>query len=601
MEPHEAFAPYSVELAPGCRAVPVLHGRLESAFVVAATIRALRPDHVCVELPITLGQAVTMGVERFPLLSAIRVGGDGDDAAAYLLVEPAEPLIEAVRSAMDLGIPCHFVDRDMDGYPEQRERWPDLHAASRIGYAAYCDTALSVLEPSELPEDRLRERSMAHHLQQLEGEVLLITGIAHVPGMRSALAEPRAMPLGRVWRPDVHLLHLHPDSVREVLGEFPWLQRRWQVFRPNPFERERAQLELVREAEQRMLEEEKTQLRSLQLRQLFQYARNLALVDGTLAPGLYELLLAARGVADDNFAWWLWECATAWPGQDAPAGIPTARITLQDLRRQSRAFQFHRKERSGLLIRKLVRPRPVESYPGEWRDASSADYQCSHQPEDLRIEGYAAFLRQRTVGILSAEQSRVEPFTSSLLDGIDLRETIRNMPHDGRIWVRESRPVRGKVGAVVIVFDRDPQDRRYPYRMTWQGEHDEESDMAFYSTPPMQSMAGPGISRCEYGGVLMTWPPFRMFGVWEEPTLNAFPDKAERLLVAGILYSEQRLVTYIADKPPRSLLRSLAARFDKKVVYLPLGQLSPLTLGRIRSFHILHGRHVRSYAQRFIR
>ncbi len=601
MDPKEAFTPFTVELAPNIRAVPVLHGRLESTFVVAATIRALRPEHVCVELPVTMGQAVTMGVERLPLLSVVCVGGAADDPPVYLLVEPAEPLIEAVRSALELGLPCHFIDRDMDAYPDQVERLPDPHAASRIGYGAYCQRLLDQLSPSFLPEDQLRERAMAHQLQQLEGDVLVVTGIAHVPGLRRALARAQAMPLGRVWRTDVRLLHLHVDSVREVLGEVPWLQRRWERLRPDPFERGRAQLEMVHEADERMFEEEKARLRALQLRQLFQYARNLALVDGTLAPGVFELLLAARGVADDNFAWWFWQTATHWPGQDAPAEIPTVRITLRDLRRQSRHFHFHRKERSGFMLRKLVRPRPVEAYPGEWLDASSAAHQCSHPPEDLRIEGYAAFLRQRTVGILSAEQTRVEPFTTSLLDGIDLRETIRNMPHDGRIWVRESRPVRGKVGAVVIIFDRDPDDRRYPYRMTWQGEHDEESDMAFYSTPPFGNMTGPGISCCEYGGVLMTWPPFRMFGVWEESTLNAFPDKAERLLVAGILYSEERLVTYIADKPPRAMLRSLAARFDKKIVYVPIGQLSPLTLGRIRSFHILHGRHVRSYAERFIR
>ncbi len=36
--------------------------------------------------------------------------------------------------------------------------------------------------------------------------------------------------------------------------------------------------------------------------------------------------------------------------------------------------------------------------------------------------------------------------------------------------------------------------------MTWLGEHSQESDMAFYSTPPGVDVVGPGISRMEHAG-----------------------------------------------------------------------------------------------------
>jgi len=42
--------------------------------------------------------------------------------------------------------------------------------------------------------------------------------------------------------------------------------------------------------------------------------------------------------------------------------------------------------------------------------------------------------------------------SAELLDGVDVRETIRNW-HEGRVYVRESRPVRGKVGSVIVIFD----------------------------------------------------------------------------------------------------------------------------------------------------
>ena len=50
--------------------------------------------------------------------------------------------------------------------------------------------------------------------------------------------------------------------------------------------------------------------------------------------------------------------------------------------------------------------------------------------------------------------SRSEKFTGSLLDGIDLRETMRNM-HEGAIYVRDRQRLKGGVGSLVVVFDED--------------------------------------------------------------------------------------------------------------------------------------------------
>ena len=60
-----------------------------------------------------------------------------------------------------------------------------------------------------------------------------------------------------------------------------------------------------------------------------------------------------------------------------------------------------------------------------------------------------------------------------------------------------------------VIWDEDHDDR-YSYLTTWLGEHQNESDMAFYSTQPFEHLVGPGIGRAEYGGFLMTLPPRRM-------------------------------------------------------------------------------------------
>ena len=89
---------------------------------------------------------------------------------------------------------------------------------------------------------------------------------------------------------------------------------------------------------------------------------------------------------------------------------------------------------------------------------------------------------------------------------------------------------------MVVIFDED-RDDRYQYLTTWLGEHQNESDMAFYATNPFDHLVGPGIGRAEYGGFLMTRPPRRMYDVWGDPDYDFAEGKHERLLMAGLDYS----------------------------------------------------------------
>ena len=189
------------------------------------------------------------------------------------------------------------------------------------------------------------------------------------------------------------------------------------------------------------------------------------------------------------------------------------------------------------------------------------------------IEDYGRFLKRKAKSMLSEERSRTEPFTTSILDGIDLRETIRNW-HEAKIYVRQLDRIAGEVGAAVVIFDED-RDDRYQYLTTWLGEHQNESDMAFYSTLPFEHLVGPGIGRAEYGGFLMALPPRRMFDVWSDPDYEFAQNKPERLLLAALDYSMQRFVVYVAAKPPRSIFRSIAAHLNRRIIYIPIGALNP--------------------------
>ena len=70
----------------------------------------------------------------------------------------------------------------------------------------------------------------------------------------------------------------------------------------------------------------------------------------------------------------------------------------------------------------------------------------------------------------------------------------------------------------------------------------------------------------------MTLPPRRMFDVWSDPDYEFAESKPERLLLAALDYSVQRLVVYVAAKPPRSIFRSIAAHLNRKILYIPIGR-----------------------------
>jgi hypothetical protein len=229
---------------------------------------------------------------------------------------------------------------------------------------------------------------------------------------------------------------------------------------------------------------------------------------------------------------------------------------------------------------------------------------CSYPKEDLIIENFADYLKKKGVQQTQEESSASIPFSTSLEEGIDIKETLRHW-HEKTLYVKKRGPVRGETGSVVVIFDEDggasqQGQERYPWKMTWQGEHKQESDMAFYATDLFADVVGPGISRCEYGGLMMSYPPRRIYDIWSDPDYESCRTKAEVLLMAAIDYALQPLIVYVAATPPRSFFKSFARRYGKKIVYFPIAQLSRPLLCKMRVFHVLDGHDRRAIADEYI-
>jgi hypothetical protein len=365
-------------------------------------------------------------------------------------------------------------------------------------------------------------------------------------------------------------------------------------------DRQRFNLRLFAEAERCYEKSTREKLSYWQRRLYSRYSRNLALLSKNLLSGLFDQTVAARSVVDDNFAWELWDLGASHLYQKASSDLMTVSLSGEELWLSMKRIRLRRRlPREKARIRPLgLRGRKKEKFPGEWAQQFNGSGICSYPPEDIVLEHYGLFLKKKGKSLLSEERSSSEPFSTSLLDGIDIRETVRNW-HEGRLYVRQFQKVSGEVGAVVVIFDED-LGNHYPWCMTWLGEHNQESDMAFYSTTPSDQTVGPGIARAEYGGFLLSYPPRRMTDVWHDPDYWFAESKPETLLLAALDYTLERFVVYVAARPPRSIFKTVAPRLGRKIVYIPIGQLSPITLKKIRAVHVLDGHDKRPIAKDYI-
>jgi hypothetical protein len=589
---------------------------MEFAVEVRRTILATRPAVVAVPLWRSLESEIMGAVARLPELSAVAWSRPEEEAGDnYWIVEPGDPYVEAVRTALETGAEVLFLLEGATGGADWLDSFavtplPDTYASSRLGLETYVELALSSPEPQSAPGSSTDQMIMTLQGSDPTRPTLAVVALQSVRSLMKSLDAPadepeeldgRASP-GAAFESTV--VNLHPDCLAEVCSLPPFYAERYEHWRTRtdspPPDRLSLQRELLREAELNCQIQANEQLTSWQRRQLARFSRKLALSAQMLLPDLFDLLTAARGVADDNFAWEVWHAAGQWPWQLEESELETRTLTSEDLSPNTRRMRLHRMP---LREKRMRRPRglkdrPKERYPGEWAQQIDGDAICSYPPEDLVVEDYGRMLRQKARSMLSEDRTHVEPFRTSLLDGIDVRETVRNW-HRGEIWVRRSERLAGDVGAVVVVFDEDPEDH-CTYLTTWLGEHQNESDMAFYSTPPFDHMIGPGIGRAEYGGFLMVLPSRRMFDVWNDPDYDMAESKSERLLLAGLDYSLERHVLYVASKPPRSVFRNTAARLGRNIVYLPIGQLSPAKLKKIRVVHVLDGYQRRRTAKEYL-
>ncbi|MEP7364990.1 MAG: hypothetical protein ABI972_17190 [Acidobacteriota bacterium] len=589
------------------RYFPVAHGRMEFAIEVRRAILIERPAVVAIELPSTLEKQFRVALRRLPQMSVLVYPAREDESSAiYVPVEPCDPFVEAIRTAEEIGAKIEFIAPDFGEPPHLNDAYPDPYAIRRIPLDRY-------IEAYRLhPQDRTEEvtnyaTGVAWKLQGTDTSLptMVVLTLNLLDPVLDAMEVPQDPPKTKTTGLQVDLINPSPSCLAEITMEYPYLQERYERYRLVQIEHElidrpRAQIALLRDAEEAYKKNTGDQIQHWQRRMIARYTRNLASLNSELTASLFDITVAARAIVDDNYAWEVWEMAGLYPAQREASSLETVDLSAEEVWLRTRKIRLRRRlpRPKQKLKPANLKMRRKERKPGEWAEQLDGSSICSYPPEDLVIEDFGHYLKKKAQTILSEERERVEPFTTSILDGIDIRETIRNW-HDGTIFVRNAQKIAGDVGAVVVIFDQDPEGR-YHYMTTWLGEHQNESDMAFYATNPFDHIVGPGIGRAEYGGFLMTRPPRRMFNVWDDRDYDFAESKPERLLMAALDYSIEKYVVYVAAKPPRSVFRSIASHLGRRILYVPIGQMDSTKVKRLRVVHVLDGHDKRDIAKDFI-
>lgn len=616
-------------LSSNIHVLPVVHGSGDMAHVVREIIVSRHIDCVVLPLPPSVQALVEKGIDQLPVISLVVLPehhDDGTSSCSYVPVDPCQPVIMGIRSAMSEMIPRAYVDREVRRYHPVSWVGPDPYTLKAVPLAAFSAATMPFLPPPQDQSSRWeRIRWMAFRLHELEldfSAILFLCPMTDWPWLRQAYHErmPYISPEQNISLPE--WWKVEPSSLYFALSELPYVTHLYEQRR----EEARADThlaidgikELVLEARARWLASRSTTIAHESnwvtpqlLQRYFQYVRNLTLLEHRLKPDLYTLVLAAKQMAGDEFALRLLETAKTYDYQTQPSVLDTRPGVLMGIGELQdpggNILQAVNRLQGDPLVWRRVTLRPDPSRPKtqSWAQQWNPYRQCSWPPEDQRIESFAAHVRQHSRQVLGADLGRIERFNNSLEDGIDLRATLRQWAISPQRSVRDIHvkvvpPMRGTIEALVFFFEVPADPQKFSWQTTWYAEHQEESTLSFYATPFSPNMVGPGIGQACYGGALFLYPPRLIPDIWENPLFDFATSLEERLLAGACAHSQEPVVAVVSPVPLTWAWRKMARRFGRKLLPIPLHRFSGQTIARLRQFHVLNGHEIRSYAAKFI-
>jgi hypothetical protein len=622
-----------LKISPKITVLPVIHGSGDCAIEVRRVMLEARFDCLAVPLPPSFQADVERAIEFLPAITIVTqaepfdvsagdwtpdgesegAGDDGDpNAVSYVPVDPCQPVIAALRIALGEQIPRAFIDLETSVFEPYSGGLPDPYALKAVPLDKFAAAVLPAIP--RLPQGQATDRvaQMAARLRELETHfqsILLVVSILDWPWIKDAYFSNVVPEREDDLVAATEIQSIDPKTLLFVLGELPYITGLYERARAELDDDENLTVDGVKQlllsARHKYRADFKNRARRLSpqlFAQYLKYVRNLSLMERRMTPDLYTLIIAAQQIAGDQFAIALAETAREYPFvAELPFPPVSASIGRGRLADMSVVEMKSRLPGPASTWRSLsLRAKPERETQFEWQMRWNPFSHCSWPPEDVAIEKFRTHVKDKARAIMGLDLARSEKFRTSLMDGLDIRETLRNW-HTGDLYVKVNPPTRGSLDCVVMLFDSPADPRDYPWRTTWMAEHHDESTLALFATSFHEEMVGPGIGLATYGGATFLFPPRPIPDIWADRRLDFADTLEERVLAAGCLHSQHRHVALLSYAPPGAGWRRMARRFGKKIVHVPLSHFSQETVQQLRLVHVLNGKQVRSYAAEFIR
>ncbi len=615
-----------LHFGPRITVLPVVHGSGDFALEVRRVLLAETFDCLAVPLPESFQACVEEAIEALPTPTIVirseeagyrpeSSNDEEEDSArrtSYVPIDPCQPVIAALRFAIQEQMPRAFIDLDTDGFHNTPISLPDPYALKKVAVEKFSAAVLPSLPRPTDPRHLERIAWMAHRLRQLERKykrILFVCSLSDWPWVREAYSEKT--PVDQPFEPE-HVPAIYkvaPETLLFLLGELPYLTGLYERARAELDDDENLSINGIKEmlltTRESYREELKGRARNISphlLSNYLKYVRNLSLIERRMTPDFYTLIIAAQQTAGDQFAIHLAETARSYPYHE-PLHYDEFHMSIDRGQLPGGDIVQLQNRLPGNLIEwrscQLNR-RPPKLDQLKWANDWNPFGQCSWPPEDIAIERFRTHVKDKALSLLGHDLAQSEKFSTSLKDGLDIRETLRNW-HTGDLFVKISPPAKGTLDCVIMLFDAPADPRDYPWRITWHAEKHDESTLSFFATPFSQEVVGPGIAMATYGGSMFLFPPRSIPDIWRDPRFDFADTLEERLLAGACFHSQQKHIALLSAQPPGAGWRKLAKKHHKRLVHVPLTQFSQETIQQLRMFHVLNGRQVRSYAEHFIR
>ncbi len=634
--------------------LPIIHGSGECALLVRRWMLENEFDVVAIPLPPSFQESVEQAVLELPKPAIVIqptmprypksefAGGDeleggedwgsGDEdfeeapLCSYVPIDPCQPVIMAIRAAMGEHLRREYIDLETDPFLPFAAVMPDPFALRHVRPERFAAALLPSIArpPDEQTRDRLLHMAMRlRELEQRYERVLFVTSVLYWPWIREAYqglvkaeqdnraAELRTPEGDEVLTPQCY--DVDPKTLIFLFDELPFITGLYERARAELEDDENLSIDGVKELLLAARDSYRAEFGNrarrtppLLLGQCLKYIRNLSLIQRRMTPDLATIVTAAKQILGDQYAIHVVEQARDYfrvvgmepPSDSTPVtlGIDMARLPTGDT--VSLVNRLPGPPRYWQSIKLNRRPTQLERE--KWAYRWNPFGQCSYPPEDERIESFRTRVLDRARTIAGNDLARTEKFTTSVKDGIDIRDTLRHW-YEKQIYVKVLPPQRGTIDACVMLFDSPADPRDYPWRATWFAEHAEESTLAFFATNFQQELVGPGIAVATYGGALFLYPPIAINDVWDDRKIDFATTLEERLIAAACLHSRGQQIAVLSSLPPGAAWRRIARRFKKHLIHVPIASFSDEQIQQLRIVHVLNGKHVRSYAEEFIR